>query len=78
MLTCMPTRFLDSTGAYPANATPWLESPPHDLDAHSSLLLHAADAPLNGPAELTAIPFRTQSAASAHHERLSIPILLPR
>jgi hypothetical protein len=78
MLTCMPTPFLASTGAYPANTTPWLESPPLDLDAHSSLLLHTADAPMNAPAALTAIPFRVQSAVSAHHEQLSIPIRLPR
>jgi hypothetical protein len=42
MLTCMPTRFLASTGTHPANATPWLESAPHDLDACRSLAMHTA------------------------------------
>jgi hypothetical protein len=78
MLTCMPNRFLESTGGHPANATPWLESAPHNLDAHCSLPTHPADAPMHGPAELVAISFRAQSAASAFHEQLSIPILLPR
>ena len=78
MLTCTLTRFLASTGGHPANATLWLESPPHNLDACRSLAVTTADAPLNGSAELTAIPFRAQSAASAHPEQLSIPILLPR
>jgi hypothetical protein len=74
MLTCMPTRFLAPTGAHPANATPWLESAPHNLDACRSLLIHTPDA----TAELTTILFRAQSAASAHREQHSIPILLPR
>jgi hypothetical protein len=74
MLTCMPTRFLAPTGPHPANATPWLKSAPHNLDACCSLLIHTADA----PAELTTILFRAQSAASAHREQHSIPILLPR
>jgi len=73
MLTCMPTRFLAPTSAHPANATPWLESAPHHRDACRSLLIHTADA----PAELTTTLFRAQSAAAAHHELLSIPILLP-
>ena len=33
---------------------------------------------LNQPCDLTAISFRARSAASAHHEQLSISILLPR
>ncbi|MDP9050995.1 MAG: hypothetical protein M3O31_09805 [Acidobacteriota bacterium] len=78
MLTCMPTRFLASTGAHPANATPWLKSAHHNLDAWPSGLMHTTDAPLNNPAQVTAIPFHAQSAASAHREQLSIPILLPR
>jgi hypothetical protein len=78
MLTCMPTRSLAPTSAHSANATPWLESASHHLDAHPSLLIHPEDASLMGHAELTAIPFRAQSAASAHHEQLSIPIPLPR
>jgi hypothetical protein len=78
MLTCMPTRFLASTGAHPAHATPWLESAPHNLDACRSLATYTASAPLNGPAQVTAIPFRAKSAASAHRKQLSIPILLPR
>jgi hypothetical protein len=78
MLTYMPTRFLASTGAHPAYATQWLESPPHDLDVCRSLLIHTPDAHLNVPTELPVIPFRTPSAASAHPEQLSIPILLPR
>lgn len=78
MLTCVPTRVLAPTGAHPANATPWLESAPHDLDARHSVLIHAADAPLNGPVQLTAISFHAPSAASAHRQHLSIPILLPR
>jgi hypothetical protein len=78
MLTCMPTRFLASSGAHPANATPWLESAQHSIDARRSLLIPTADAPLNGPTELTVIPFRAQSAASAHSKQLSIPIRLPR
>jgi hypothetical protein len=78
MLTCMPTRFLASTGAHPANATPWLESVPHDLDACRSLAMHTPGAPLNGPAQVTGIPFRAQLAAFAHRKQLSIPILLPR
>ena len=55
-----------------------LESAPHNLDACRSLAIHTADAPLNGPAQVTGIPFRAQSAASAHRKQLSIPILLPR
>jgi len=78
MLTYMPTRFLAPTGAYPANATPWLEPAPYNLDACLSLLTRIADAPRIGPAKLTAIPFRAQSAAWAHREQLSIPIPLPR
>jgi hypothetical protein len=78
MLTCMLTRFLASPGAHPANATPWLESAQHNLDARRSLLIHTADAHLNVPTELTVIPFRAPSAASAHRKQLSIPILLPR
>jgi hypothetical protein len=77
MLTCMPTRLHASTGAHPANATPWLESASHNFDGRRSPLIPTADAPPNGPAELTAIPFRAHSAAAAHHELLSIPILLP-
>lgn len=78
MLTCMPTRFLASTDAHPANATPWLESAPHNLDACLSVAMNTAGAPPNGPAQVTAIPFCPQSAASAHHKQLSIPIRLPR
>ena len=78
MLTCRPTRVLASTSGHPANAIPWLQSASHNLDAHRSLSMHAADAPLNGPAERTAIPFRARSAVSAHRQHLSIPILLPR
>ena len=78
MLTCMPTRFLASTGAHPANAAPWLEPAPDTLDASRSLPPHTAAAPLNRSAKVTAIPFRARSAASALHEQLSIPILLPR
>ena len=78
MLTNMPTRFLAPTGAYPANATPWLESAPHPLDAPRSLLIHTADLPLNGSTQVTDIPFRAQLAAAAHHEPLRIPIRLPR
>ena len=77
MLTCMPTRFLASTGAHPVNATPWLESVQHNLDGRRSLPMHTAGAPLNGPTRGTYFPFRAQSAASAHPEQLSIPILLP-
>jgi hypothetical protein len=78
MLTSMPTRFLASTGAHPAHANPWLESARHTLDAHRSMLIHTAHAPPNGLTQLTVIPFRAQSAASAHPKQLSIPILLPR
>jgi hypothetical protein len=78
MPTCMPTRFLASTGAHPVNATPWLESAQHNLDGRRSLPMHTAGAPLNGPAQVTGIPFRAQSAALAHRKQLSIPILLPR
>jgi hypothetical protein len=78
MLTSMPTRFLASTGAHPAYASPWLESAPHTLDARRSLPIHTPDVPLSRPAELTAISFGAQSATSAHHEQLSIPIPLPR
>ena len=78
MLTNMPTRFLASTGAHPANATPWLESAPHNLDACRSLLIHTPDALLNAPTELITILFPAQSAASAHREQRSIPILVPR
>jgi hypothetical protein len=49
MLTSMPTRFLPSTGAHSAYATPWLESALHTLDAHRSLLIHAPDAPRTVP-----------------------------
>lgn len=78
MLTCVPTRFLASTEVHSANATPRLEAAPHNLDARRSLLIHAPYAPLNGPADLTAISFRAQPAVPTHHQQLSIPILLPR
>jgi hypothetical protein len=78
MSTRIPTRFLASTDVHPANATPWLESAQHNLDGRRSLPMHTAAGPLSGPAQVTSIPFRAQSAASAHHEQLSIPILLPR
>jgi hypothetical protein len=76
--TRIPTRSLASTRAHPANATPWLESAPHNLDACRILPMHTAGAPLNGPAQVTGIPFRAQSAALAHRKQLSIPILLQR
>jgi hypothetical protein len=78
MLTRMPTRFLASTGGHPANATPWLESAPHNFGPRRSPLIHTADAPLSGLAELAAIPFRARSDAAAHPKQPSIPILLPR
>ncbi|WP_433975882.1 hypothetical protein [Tunturiibacter lichenicola] len=78
MPTRIPTRSLASPGVPPANATPWLESAPHDLDACHGLAMHTAGAPLNGPAQVTGIPFRAQSAALTHRKQLSIPILLPR
>jgi hypothetical protein len=78
MLTCVPTRFLASTGAHPANATPWLESASHNLDAPRCRPIHTADAPLNGTAKLAAISFRVPSAAWDQPQQLSIPILLPR
>jgi hypothetical protein len=78
MSTRMPTRFLASTGPHPANSTPWLESAPHDLDACRSLPMLTAGTPLNGPAQVTVIPFRAQPPASTHRKQLSIPILLPR
>ena len=78
MLTCMLTRFLASPGAHPANATLWLDSVPHDLDACHSLAMHTPSAVENRPARVIVIPFRAQSAASAHPKQLSIPILLPR
>jgi hypothetical protein len=78
MLTSMPTRLLPSNRAHPANAAPWLESTPHDLDARRSPFIHTEDAPLNGPVGLTVIPFRAQSATSVHDEQLSIPIHPPR
>jgi hypothetical protein len=78
MSTRRPTRFLPSTGSHPANATPWLESASHDLHAGRSLPMLTAGTPLNGPAQVTVIPFRAQSAASTHRKQLSIPILLPR
>lgn len=74
MLTCVPTRFLASTGAHPGNATPWLESASHHLDARRCRPIHTADAPPHGPAELAAISFRARSAASAHRQQPSIPI----
>jgi hypothetical protein len=77
MLTCVPTRFLASTGGHPANATPSLESAKHNLDTRRSPLIRTTDAPLNGSTQITDITFRAQSAAAAHHELLSIPILLP-
>jgi hypothetical protein len=66
MLTYMTTRFLAPIDAYPANAAPWFESAPYNLDACLRLLPRTEDASLMGPAELIAIPFRAQSAASAH------------
>jgi hypothetical protein len=78
MPTYMPTRSLAPTSAHTANATPWLESAPHHRDPRRSLLIHPEDASQMKPTELIAIPFRAQSAASAHREQLSIPILLPR
>ncbi len=58
MSTRRPTRFLPSTGSHPANATPWLESAQHGLDAYRSLLMLTAGTPPNGPARVTVIPFR--------------------
>ena len=78
MPTCVPTRFLSPPGAHPANATPWLEPAPGDLDACVNPLTRTAAAPRIGPAKLNAMQARTQLAASAHHQQLSIPILLPR
>jgi hypothetical protein len=78
MPTCVPTRFLSPTGAHPANATPWLEPAPSDLDACVSPLTPTADPQQIGPAKLNAIPVLAQLAASAHRQQLSIPILLPR
>jgi hypothetical protein len=78
MSTRMPTRFLASTGSRSANATPWLESAPHNLEACCSRPMHTAGAPLNGPAQVTAIPFRAQLTASTPHKQHSIPITLPR
>jgi hypothetical protein len=78
MSTGMPTLFLPSTGSHPANATPWLKSAQHDLDAWRSPPMLTAGTPLNGPAQVTVFPFRAQSAASTHRKQLSIPILLPR
>jgi hypothetical protein len=78
MPTSMPTRSVATTNAHSANATPWLESAPHPLDAHTDLLIHPEDAPMLSPAELAAIPYHAQTAASAHHEQLSISILLTR
>jgi hypothetical protein len=78
LLTCRPTRFLESTGVHPANAIPWFKSTPRNPDAYRALLMHTAGAPLNGPAQLTGIPFRAQPAAPTHHKQLSISILLPR
>ena len=74
----IPTRSVAPTSAHSANATPRLESAPHHRDARRSLLSHPDDASLIDTAQLTGIPFRAQSAASAHHKQLSIPILLPR
>ena len=67
MPTSMPTRLLASPGGHPANATPWLESTPHPLYARRSFLIYP-NAPRMGPAAVAAIPFRAQSAPSAHHE----------
>jgi hypothetical protein len=78
MLTCMPTRPVASTSAHPANAAPWLESAPHHLDARRCLLSHTAHAPQKGSTQVSDTPLRAHSAASAHREQLSIPILLPR
>jgi len=77
-MTCMPTRFLVSTGAHPANATPWLKSALHNLDACRSLPMHTASAPLNGPTQVPTIQFRAQAGASAHRKQHSTPIPLPR
>ena len=78
MPTYMPTRLGATTDSHSAHVAPCFESAPHNLDACRSLAMHTAGAPLNNPAQVTAIPFRAQSAASAHREQLSIPILLPR
>jgi hypothetical protein len=78
MLTCMPTRPVASTSAHPANAAPWLESAPHHLDARRCLLSHTAHAPQKGSTQVSDTPLRAHSAASAHREQLSIPILLTR
>ncbi len=78
MLTCVPTRFLASTSAHSANATPWLEAAPHLLDALRSLLSNTAERTLEPTRRAHRHPLRAQSAASAHNKQLSIPILLPR
>jgi len=55
--TRIPTRSLASTGVHPANATSWLESVPHDLDACRSPAMHTAGAPLNDPLSSTSSLF---------------------
>ena len=66
MLTYVTIRFLAPIDAYPVNAAPCFESAPYNLDACLRLLPRTEDASLMEPAELIAIPFRAQSAASAH------------
>jgi hypothetical protein len=78
MLACRPTRFLASTRAHPANATPWLQSPPHTLKLACGLLLHSASPVPDRLTQVTTIRFPAQSAASAHRKEHSIPIFLPR
>ena len=77
MPTSISTRSVASTSAHFANATPWLESALH-RDARRSLLTNTAERTLEPLYRAHRHPLRAQSAPSAHHEQLSIPILLLR
>jgi hypothetical protein len=78
MSTRMPTRLRAATDPHPAPATPCLESAPHNLEVHCSRPMHAASAPPDQPALVTAVRFRAQSAASTPRKQHSIPIHPPR
>jgi hypothetical protein len=78
MLTCMPTRLCPAAVSHLANATPCLESAPHNRELCCCHPMHVTGPPWDEPVQVTAVRFRAQSAASDHRKQQSIPILLPR
>jgi hypothetical protein len=78
MSTRMPTRRRAAAVYHPAYATLCLASAPHNLEVCCNHPLHTTSAPPDELAQVTAIRFRAQSAASTPRKRHSIPIHRPR